>query len=67
LIFAVLKRSDSSGRVVALFQPLSEAAAERYAPKITHYGKYGSLVFTGGAIRHKGTISPSAGGSAVSF
>jgi hypothetical protein len=67
LLFLVLQLPASSGRVAALFQPLSAAAAEQYAPKITHYGTYGSLVFTGGAIRHKGTIPPSAGGSAVGF
>jgi peptidase M1-like protein len=67
LLFLVLQLPASSGRVAALFQPLSAAAAEQYSPKITHYGKYGSLMFTGGAIRHKGTIAPSAGGSAVGF
>jgi hypothetical protein len=66
LIFLVLQFPAPSGRVAALFQPLS-AAAEQYASKITHYGKYGSLVFTGGKIRYKGTIPPSAGESAVSF
>jgi aminopeptidase N len=58
LLFLVVPFPDSSGRVAALFQPLSDAAAERYTSKITHYGKYGSLVFTGGAIRNKGTIAP---------
>jgi aminopeptidase N len=67
LLFLVLQFPAPSGRVAAFFQPLSAAAAEQYAPKITHYGRYGSLVFTGGAIRHKGTISTSAGESAVIF
>ena len=67
LIFLVLQIPASSGRVAALFQPLSAAAAEQYAPKITHYGTYGSLVFSGGAIRHKGTIPASGGGSVVGF
>lgn len=56
LLFLVLLRPAPAGRVAALFRPLSETAAEQYAAKITHYGKYGSLVFTGGTIRHKGTI-----------
>jgi hypothetical protein len=56
LLFLVLKRPAPAGRVAALFRPLSETAAEQYTAKITHYGKYGSLVFTGGAIRHKGTL-----------
>lgn len=67
LLFLVLQRPVPSGRVAALFQPLSEAAAEQYASKITHYGKYGSLVFTGGAIRYKGTAPPTAGEGAVDF
>lgn len=67
LLFLVLPRPAPAGRVAALFRPLSETAAEQYAAKITHYGKYGSLVFTGGAIRHKGTIPPSTGGSSVTF
>jgi hypothetical protein len=67
MLFLVLQDPVQTGRVVALFQPLSAAAAEQYSPKITHYGTYGSLVFSGGAIRYKGTISPSAGGSAVGF
>jgi hypothetical protein len=67
LLFLVLQPSAPSGRVVALFKPLSEAAADLYAPKITHYGKYGSLVFTGGSISRKGTILPSGDGSAVGF
>ena len=58
LLFLVLPFPGSPDRVAALFQPLSEAAAERYTSKITHYGKYGSLVFTGGANRYKGTIAP---------
>lgn len=57
-LFLVLPSAVSPGRVAALFQPFSEAAAELYTPKITHYGKYGSLAFTGGAIRYKGTIAP---------
>ena len=67
LLFLVLKYPAPSGRVAALFQPLSAAAAEQYTPKITHYGRYGSIVFSGGAIRHKGTIPPSSGESAVDF
>jgi hypothetical protein len=67
LLFLVLQYPAPSGRVAALFHPLSAAAAELYAPKITHYGTYGSLVFSGGAIRHKGSIPPSAGESAVGF
>ncbi|HIJ87131.1 MAG TPA: M1 family peptidase [Desulfuromonadales bacterium] len=67
LLFLVLPFPSPTARIAALFRPLSEVAAEQYASKITHYGKYGSLVFTGGAIRHKGTTPPAGGGSAVIF
>jgi aminopeptidase N len=66
LLFLVQKL-PGSGRVAALFQPLSEAAARQYAPKITHYGKYGHLVFAGGANRQKGTVPARSGTSAVSI
>ena len=65
LLFLVTQRPGSSGQVTALFQPLSEAAAAKYAPKITHYGKYGSLAFAAGANRHKGTISAPGAGTVV--
>ena len=64
LLFLVLKYPGASGRVAALFQPLSEEAARLYAPKITHYGKYGHLVFADGANREKGTV-PAGEGAAV--
>jgi len=67
LLFMVLPLPDPAGRVAAFFMPLSAAAAEKYTPKITHYGKYGSLVFSAGAIQHKGTTPASAKASVVSF
>ena len=67
LLFLVLPSPAPTGRISALFLPLSEAAAEQYSSKITHYGTFGSLVFSGGAIRHKGTIPTSSGGSRVDF
>jgi hypothetical protein len=67
LLFLVLRQSESPGRVVALFQPLSGTAAGQYVSKITHYGKFGSLVFSGGAIRYKGTIQPPSEGNVVTF
>lgn len=57
-------RSGAPGRVAALFLPLSAEAAEKAAPKITHYGRYGLLVFAGGENRVKGTPPP-AGGDGV--
>ena len=67
LLFLVQKRPGASDRVVALFDPLSEGAALQYFPKITHYGKYGSLVFAGGGVRSKGTVSAGEGAAVVSF
>ena len=65
LLFLVLPGPAPSGRVAALFQPLSEAAAAQYAPKITHYGKYGYLVFAGGSNRRKGAAATADGGVVV--
>jgi len=65
LLMLVMQRGPASERVAALFQPLSEAAATRYAPKITHYGKYSYLVFTDGANRSKGTATAPFAGVAV--
>jgi aminopeptidase N len=67
LIIAVKQHPFAEGRVAAVFLPLSEAAAERYALKITHYGKYSCLVFAGGENRHKQIFPPAAGGSVVDF
>lgn len=65
LLFLVLRRPGSSGRVAALYQPLSEAAARQYYPKITHYGKYAELVFYEGANRRKGMVPAGEGAAAV--
>ena len=60
LLFAVMRHPLAGGRVAAVFLPLSEGAAERYALKITHYGKYGYLVFSGGGNKRKGIYTPAA-------
>lgn len=57
LLLLVLARPQAPGKVAALFLPLSESAASQYAPKITHYGKYGFLAFAGGSNRRKGTAA----------
>lgn len=67
LLFQVLMRPAPDKGVVALFLPGSERAALQYAPKVTHYGKYGSLYFAGGVNRRKGTAAPAAGGVVVRF
>lgn len=56
LLLLVLSRPET-GRVGALFLPLSQPAAAQYGPKITHYGKYGCLAFAGGANRRKATAA----------
>jgi len=66
LLLLVLQRPGSE-RVAALFQPLSQAAAEQYAPKITHYGKFGYLAFAGGANRRKGTAATADGSVVVNL
>jgi hypothetical protein len=67
LLFAVKRHPFAEERVAAVFLPLAEAAAERYALKITHYGKYSCLVFAGGENRHKEIFPPAAAGSVVDF
>ncbi|MCM0083319.1 M1 family peptidase [Geomonas sp. Red32] len=59
LLVAVMPRPQAPGRVAALYLPLSARAALEYGAKITHYGKYGYLVFAGGSNRAKGTPSSS--------
>ncbi|MBJ6749799.1 M1 family metallopeptidase [Geomonas anaerohicana] len=67
LTFTVLQRSAPEQGVVALFEPGSPAAAVQYGPKVTHYGKYGYLLFSGGANRRKATAPPADGGAVVRF
>ena len=46
--------SQTAGRLLALFLPLSPASAEEVAGKITHYGRYSYLAFSGGRNEIKG-------------
>ncbi len=52
--FGVFDHPSARGRVAALFLPLSVRYAEAVARKITHYGKYSYLSFSGGRNRIKG-------------
>jgi hypothetical protein len=62
LLLAVGTNHDAPGRVTALFLPLSPQAARQGVRKITHYGKYGYLVFDNGENRGKGTLpAPGSG------
>nr|WP_279342557.1 M1 family aminopeptidase [Geotalea sp. SG265] len=65
LLFVVTRHPLAEDRTAALFLPLSRDAADKYALKITHYGKYGYLAFSGGENRRKGTFSPA--GNVVEF
>jgi hypothetical protein len=65
LLFVVTRHPLTARGTTALFLPLSPDAAEKYAVKITHYGKYGYLAFSGGENRRKGTFSPA--GNVVEF
>jgi hypothetical protein len=67
LLFTVANRPDAPGRVTALLLANSPAAAEAAALKITHYGRYGLLVFSGGENRVKETPPPTGGESIVTF
>ncbi len=66
-LFYVMRNPADPDRVVALFYPLSAAAATKCALKITHYGKYGYLGFAAGENRQKGTASVSSAASEVIF
>ena len=52
--FGVFDHPLARGRIAALFLPLSSRHAEAVARKITHYGKYSYLSFSGGRNRTKG-------------
>ncbi|HZV81916.1 MAG TPA: M1 family aminopeptidase [Geobacteraceae bacterium] len=54
LLFLVTRQVANQGLVSALFLPLSPGAAESGLQKISHYGNYATLAFSGGINRHKG-------------
>jgi hypothetical protein len=56
-LFAVFAHPSETGRVAAVFLPLSAEAASLAGRKIPHYGKYSFLSFSGGVNRTKGTWS----------
>ena len=66
-LFVVAGHPADPARVTALFLPLSPSAADACAAKITHYGTYGYLVFSGGANRKKGLLPAAGGGTTVEF
>ena len=66
-LFAVGRSRLDSGRVAALFLPLSAAAASDSLPKITHYGKYGYLAFHRGKNMVKGSLPAQGDDTVVTF
>lgn len=66
-LFVVAGHSADPARVTALFLPLSPSAADACVTKITHYGTYGYLVFSGGTNRKKGLPPAPGGGTVVDF
>uniref|UniRef100_A0A831XLY3 M1 family peptidase n=1 Tax=Geobacter metallireducens TaxID=28232 RepID=A0A831XLY3_GEOME len=67
LLLAVATRPGDPGRVAALLLANSPAAAEAAVLRITHYGRYGILVFSDGENRVKEIPLPTGGGSVVTF
>ena len=53
--FGVFRHPYDTNRVMGLLLPAAGESAEAVAAKITHYGKYSYLVFSGGKNREKGT------------
>jgi hypothetical protein len=52
--FGVFTHPDQPSRVLGMFLPLTSADAKTVAAKITHYGRYSYLVFSGAQNRVKG-------------
>ena len=66
-LFFVTHHPVDKERVVALFYPLSAAAAAECTLKITHYGKYSYLAFATGENRRKGLSAASSRASEITF
>ena len=67
LLFLVTRQRAAPGLVSALLLPLSPAAVATALPKISHYGNYATLVFSGGVNRHKERIPQQPAGAMVIF
>jgi hypothetical protein len=67
MLFLITRQLANPGRVAALLVPLSPAAAENAIPKISHYGNFATLVFSGGINRHKGRAPQQPAGALVTF
>ena len=66
-LVAVTRNPVDPEHAAALYFPLTDAAAAAAVRKITHYGKYGYLVFSGAENRVKGLLTTTGGGSVAEF
>jgi len=66
-LLLVTPHPRAAGRVRGLFVPHSPQAARLAVPKVTHYGRYGLLVFRGGENRYKGVGMASPGSTVVTL
>ena len=67
MLFLVSRQRPAPGLVAALLLPLSSEAAESALPKITHYGNFDTLVFSGGKNLYKGRVPRQPAGDQVMF
>jgi hypothetical protein len=67
LLFLVTRQQRDPDRIAALLLPLSPAAAGGTLPKISHYGNYATLVFSGGSNRYKERVPQQPAAALVSF
>lgn len=61
-LFIVFPNPSARKRVIAICFPLSEYAARSSVPKITHYGRFGYLVFSSGVNKLMGSFQGSSRG-----
>lgn len=66
-LFVVLAHPADTGRVRAVFLPLSPEAAAQAGRKIPHYGKYGYLAFSSGTNKSKGIWEPAESATSHAF
>lgn len=66
-LLLVTPHPHAAARVRGVFVPRSPEAARLAVPKITHYGRYGLLVFRGGENRYKGVGMAPPGSTSVTL
>ncbi len=66
-LLLVTPHPRAAAKVRGLFVPRSPEAARLAVPKVTHYGRYGLLVFRGGENRYKGVGMAPPGSTVVTL